>query len=103
MLRLFFAIDTTNGLAEQAQIAMQAKLFTGGVVPGLNSARSVRGIFPRVNPCGCASFRKSGEKLFRACKNIFTRELKKDAASASLSCHLKYPATIPGFLLQRAP
>ena len=77
MLRLFFAIDTTNGFAEQAQIGMQAKLFTGGVVPGLNSARSVRGIFPRVNPCGCASFRKSSEKLFRACKNIFARELKK--------------------------
>ena len=34
MLRLFFAIDTTNGFAEQAQIGMQAKLFTGGVVPG---------------------------------------------------------------------
>src|SRR3984893_6257668 len=103
MLRLFFAIDTTNRLAEQAQTGMQAKLFTGGFFPGLNSARSVRGIFPRVNPCGCASFRKSSEKLFRACKNIFTRELKKDAANASLSCNWKCPATIPGFLLRRAP
>jgi hypothetical protein len=74
MLRLFFAIDTTNFLAEQAQIFMQAKFFSGVLFPARNSAPSVRGIFPRVNPCGCASFRKSSEKLFRACKNIFTRE-----------------------------
>jgi hypothetical protein len=74
MLRLFFAIDTTNFLAEQAQISMQANFFREVLFPARNSARSVRGIFPRVNPYGCVSFRKSGEKLFRACKNIFTRE-----------------------------